>query len=51
MPVLQVLFGPFAGFSPRYLKTSGSITDLISTVRLHNLIPMTAAGLQVRLID
>ena len=42
----MVLFGPFAGFSPRYLKSS-SIFDLISTIRCHNLIPMTAAGLQV----
>jgi len=41
----MVLFGPFAGFSPRYLKSS-SIFDLISTIRWHNLIPMTAAGLQ-----
>lgn len=41
----MVLFGPFAGFSPRYLKSSG-ITDLVSTIRCHNLIPMTAAGLQ-----
>ena len=41
----MVLYGPFAGFSPRYLKTS-SVTDLISTIRCHNLIPMTAAGLQ-----
>ena len=41
----MVLFGPFAGFSPRYLKSS-SITDVVSTIRCHNLIPMTAAGLQ-----
>ena len=41
----MVLFGPFAGFSPRYLKSSG-VTDLVSTIRCHNLIPMTAAGLQ-----
>lgn len=37
----MILFGPYAGFSPRYLKTS-SMTDVISTIRLHNLIPMAA---------
>ena len=41
----MILFGPFAGFSPRYLKT-GSVTDVVSTIRHHNLIPMAAAGLQ-----
>merc|ERR1719420_61841 len=34
----MILFGPFAGFSPRYLKT-GSLMDLLSAVRPHNLIP------------
>ena len=41
----MLLFGPFAGFSPRYLKSSG-MADLISTIRCHNLVPMAAAGLQ-----
>jgi malate dehydrogenase (quinone) len=41
----MILFGPFAGFSPRYLKT-GSLLDLIKSVKLHNLIPAAAAGLQ-----
>mmetsp|Transcript_33001 Transcript_33001/g.60470 ORF Transcript_33001/g.60470 Transcript_33001/m.60470 type:complete len:543 (-) Transcript_33001:92-1720(-) len=41
----MVLFGPFAGFSPRYLKT-GSLLDLLKSIRLHNLIPAAAAGLQ-----
>merc|ERR1712137_465482 len=41
----MLLFGPFAGFSPRYLKT-GSLLDLIKAVRCHNLIPAAAAGLQ-----
>eukprot|EP00405_Crypthecodinium_cohnii_P015234 CAMPEP_0206450350 /NCGR_PEP_ID=MMETSP0324_2-20121206/18670_1 /ASSEMBLY_ACC=CAM_ASM_000836 /TAXON_ID=2866 /ORGANISM="Crypthecodinium cohnii, Strain Seligo" /LENGTH=541 /DNA_ID=CAMNT_0053919977 /DNA_START=30 /DNA_END=1655 /DNA_ORIENTATION=+ len=41
----MLLFGPFAGFSPRYLKT-GSLLDLLKSVRLHNLIPAAAAGLQ-----
>merc|ERR1719401_1094503 len=40
-----ILFGPYAGFSPRYLKT-GNLTDLVSTLRPHNIIPMAAAGLQ-----
>eukprot|EP00932_Pfiesteria_piscicida_P020166 SRR837773.6981.p2 GENE.SRR837773.6981~~SRR837773.6981.p2 ORF type:complete len:368 (-),score=207.64 SRR837773.6981:87-1115(-) len=41
----MLLFGPFAGFSPRYLKT-GSLLDLFKSIRLHNLIPAAAAGLQ-----
>eukprot|EP00421_Protoceratium_reticulatum_P009095 CAMPEP_0168374616 /NCGR_PEP_ID=MMETSP0228-20121227/9392_1 /TAXON_ID=133427 /ORGANISM="Protoceratium reticulatum, Strain CCCM 535 (=CCMP 1889)" /LENGTH=555 /DNA_ID=CAMNT_0008387567 /DNA_START=77 /DNA_END=1744 /DNA_ORIENTATION=- len=41
----MILFGPFAGFSPRYLKT-GSLMDLFKAIRLHNLIPAAAAGLQ-----
>jgi len=39
----SLLFGPFAGFSPRFLK-SGSITDLPSSVKLTNLAPMLAVG-------
>jgi malate dehydrogenase (quinone) len=38
------MFGPYAGFSPRYLKT-GSLVDLLASIRWHNLIPMIAAGL------
>merc|ERR1711920_1212388 len=41
----MILFGPFAGFSPRYLKT-GSLLDLLKSIRPHNLIPAAAAGLQ-----
>lgn len=40
----SLMFGPYAGFSPKYLKT-GSILDLFSSIRWHNLIPMIAAGL------
>jgi len=38
-----VLFGPFAGFSPRFLKT-GSMLDLFKSVKLHNLSTLLAAG-------
>merc|ERR1719401_3075213 len=41
----MILFGPYAGFSPRFLKTGG-LMDLIKSVRYHNLIPAAAAGLQ-----
>eukprot|EP00930_Biecheleria_cincta_P044808 TRINITY_DN3085_c0_g1_i1.p1 TRINITY_DN3085_c0_g1~~TRINITY_DN3085_c0_g1_i1.p1 ORF type:complete len:789 (+),score=149.81 TRINITY_DN3085_c0_g1_i1:28-2367(+) len=40
-----VLFGPFAGFSPRFLK-SGSLLDLFKSIRTHNILPAAAAGLQ-----
>lgn len=39
----SLLFGPFAGFSPKFLKT-GSFLDLPSSVRLSNLTPMLAVG-------
>lgn len=38
-----LLFGPFAGFSPKFLKR-GSLLDLIKSVRLDNIIPMLAVG-------
>merc|ERR1712226_15187 len=40
----MLLFGPYAGFSPRFLKTGGMM-DLIKSIKLHNLMPMTFAGL------
>ncbi|NYF11657.1 malate dehydrogenase (quinone) [Leifsonia sp. AK011] len=40
----SLMFGPYAGFSPKFLKT-GSILDLFASIRWHNLIPMVAAGL------
>jgi len=40
----SLMFGPYAGFSPKFLK-SGSILDLFASVRWHNVIPMVAAGL------
>lgn len=39
----SVLFGPFAGFSPKFLK-SGSLMDLASSVKISNLVPMLAVG-------
>ncbi len=38
-----LLFGPFAGFSPKFLK-NGSIFDLPTSVRPHNLTTMLAAS-------
>ena len=38
-----LLFGPFAGFSPKFLKT-GSMFDLVSTVKPNNVLTMLAAG-------
>ncbi|MFG6118710.1 malate:quinone oxidoreductase [Thalassobacillus sp. B23F22_16] len=40
-----LLFGPFAGFSPKFLK-QGSLMDLVSSVRSDNLITMLAAGVK-----
>lgn len=39
----SLLFGPFAGFSPKFLKT-GSMFDLITSVKPDNLITMLSAG-------
>ncbi|AYF98238.1 malate dehydrogenase (quinone) [Protaetiibacter intestinalis] len=41
----SLLFGPYAGFSPKFLK-SGSWTDLFASIRWHNLGTMVAAGLK-----
>lgn len=40
----SVLFGPYAGFSPNFLK-KGSWWDLPGSIRLHNLGPMIKVGL------
>jgi malate dehydrogenase (quinone) len=39
----SLLFGPFAGFSPKFLK-SGSIFDLVTSVKPNNVVTMLAAG-------
>ncbi|MGE7305593.1 malate:quinone oxidoreductase [Priestia megaterium] len=40
-----LLFGPFAGFSPKFLKT-GSNLDLLSSVKPNNILTMLAAGVK-----
>ncbi|MDY7042957.1 malate dehydrogenase (quinone) [Virgibacillus sp. M23] len=41
----SLLFGPFAGFSPKFLKT-GSMLDLLASVKTDNLVTMSAAGVK-----
>ena len=41
----SLLFGPFAGFSPKFLK-NGSVFDLITSVKPDNLVTMLAAGVK-----
>lgn len=41
----SLLFGPFAGFSPKFLKT-GSNFDLIGSVKPNNVMTMLAAGVK-----
>ncbi|MEC1158534.1 malate:quinone oxidoreductase [Cytobacillus horneckiae] len=41
----SLLFGPFAGFSPKFLKT-GSMFDLITSVKPDNLLTMLSAGVK-----
>lgn len=40
-----LMFGPFAGFSTRFLK-EGSYLDLAASLTLDNLIPLVSAGLR-----
>jgi malate dehydrogenase (quinone) len=40
----ELLFGPYAGFSTRFLK-NGSLFDLPLSVKLGNIVPMLVAGL------
>ena len=39
----ELLFGPFAGFSTKFLK-NGSYFDLPKSIEWHNMVPMLAAG-------
>ncbi|KGR84458.1 malate:quinone oxidoreductase [Lysinibacillus odysseyi] len=41
----SLLFGPFAGFSPKFLKT-GSNLDLFASVKPHNITTLLAAGVK-----
>ena len=41
----SLLFGPYAGFTPKFLK-QGSVTDLFSSLRWHNILPMLAVAVQ-----
>lgn len=40
----ELLFGPYAGFTTRFLK-NGSLFDLIRSIKLSNIRPMISAGL------
>ncbi|KQO62460.1 malate:quinone oxidoreductase [Curtobacterium sp. Leaf261] len=40
----SLMFGPYAGFSPKFLK-QGSMLDLFASIRLHNIRPMLSVAL------
>jgi len=40
----SLLFGPYAGFSTRFLK-QGSLWDLFGSIKLNNIRPLMAAGI------
>ncbi|TCJ13158.1 malate:quinone oxidoreductase [Flaviaesturariibacter flavus] len=40
----ELLFGPYAGFTTRFLK-HGSVLDLFKSIKFSNLRPMVAAGI------
>jgi malate dehydrogenase (quinone) len=41
----ELLFGPYAGFTTRFLK-QGSVFDLLRSIGIHNLRAMVSAGLE-----
>ena len=41
----SLLFGPFAGFSPKFLKT-GSNMDLVASVKPHNILTLLSCGVK-----
>jgi malate dehydrogenase (quinone) len=41
----SLLFGPYAGFKPKFLK-NGSWFDLFASLRWHNLVPMISVGIR-----
>jgi len=41
--VPSLMFGPYAGFTPKFLKT-GSWFDLFGSIRWHNVVPMVAVA-------
>lgn len=41
----ELLFGPFAGFSTKFLK-NGSLLDLPSSIKIDNALPMIFAGIR-----
>ena len=40
----ELLFGPYAGFTTKFLK-NGSVMDLFKSIKLSNIRPMLAAGI------